>query len=150
MANKSEQMPKTALLIEDSLGDVRLTLEAFQDANKYIQLQVVPDGVVAMANLRREGSLRHSASARAYLVGPKSPRMTGREVLAQIKADDSLKTIPTIILTTSASQEDVQDCYNLQANSYLCKPVGFELFENLVKSTNNFWLTNALLPQLMH
>lgn len=55
MANKSEQMPKTALLIEDSLGDVRLTLEAFQDANKYIQLQVVPDGVVAMANLRREG-----------------------------------------------------------------------------------------------
>lgn len=76
--------------------------------------------------------------------------MTGREVLAQIKADDSLKTIPTIILTTSASQEDVQDCYNLQANSYLCKPVGFELFENLVKSTNNFWLTNALLPQLMH
>jgi two-component system response regulator len=73
--------------------------------------------------------------------------MGGREVLAQIKADNSFKTIPTVILTTSNTPEDVQDCYDLQANSYLCKPVGFELFDKLVKSINNFWLTNALLPQ---
>jgi chemotaxis family two-component system response regulator Rcp1 len=142
-------MPKTILLVEDSVGDVRLTLEAFEDADTSIQLQVVPDGVVAMAYLRREGVYATAARPELILLDLNLPRMGGREVLAQIKADDSLKTIPTIILTTSDAPEDVQDCYKLQANSYLCKPVGFDLFENLVKSINNFWMTNALLPQRM-
>jgi two-component system, chemotaxis family, response regulator Rcp1 len=136
-------------LVEDSVGDVRLTLEAFEDADTSIQLQVVPDGVVAMAYLRREGVYATAARPELILLDLNLPRMGGREVLAQIKADDSLKTIPTIILTTSDAPEDVQDCYKLQANSYLCKPVGFDLFENLVKSINNFWMTNALLPQRM-
>jgi two-component system, chemotaxis family, response regulator Rcp1 len=150
MTTKSEERPKTVLLIEDSLGDVRLTLEALADANESIQLQAVPDGVVAMAYLRREGCYAKVHQPDLILLDLNLPRMSGREVLAQIKADDGLKLIPIIILTTSASPDDVQDCYKLQANSYLCKPVGFELFENLVKSINNFWLTNALLPQLMH
>ena len=76
------------------------------------------------------------------------PKMNGREVLAQIKADDNLKFIPTIILTMSGAPDDVFDCYKLQANSYLRKPVGFEAFDKLIKSINNFWLANAILPEL--
>ncbi len=148
MATKSEEMPKTVLLVEDSPGDVRLTLEAFRVANKSIELKVVLDGVVAMAYLKREGAFATAPRPELILLDLNLPRMSGREVLAQIKADASLKTIPTVILTTSAAPEDVQDCYDLQANSYVCKPVGFELFENLVRSINNFWMTNALVPQL--
>ena len=92
-----------------------------------------------MAYLRREGGYPTVTRPRVYLVGPKSPKILGREVLAQIKGDDSLRTIPTIFLTTSAAYEDVQDFYELQANSYVCKPVSFELFEDLVKrASNNF------------
>ena len=91
-----------------------------------------------MAYLRREGGYATVARPELILLDLNLPRMTGREVLAQIKGDDSLRTIPTIILTTSAAYEDVQDCYRLQANSYVCKPVSFELFEDLVKSINNF------------
>jgi CheY-like chemotaxis protein len=148
MAIKQEETCKTVLLVEDSLGDVRLTLEAFQDANKSVQLQVASDGVEAMAYLRREGIYAKAARPDFILLDLNLPKMSGREVLAQIKADENLKSIPTVILTTSGAQEDIADCYKLQANSYVCKPVGFELFESLVKSINSFWMTNAMLPEL--
>ncbi len=135
------------LLVEDSPGDVRLTQEAFRDANKAIALHVTCDGVEAMAFLRREGA--HVAAPRPDLIllDLNLPRMDGREVLASIKADASLKQIPTVILTTSADEADVVKSYQLQANCYLMKPVQLDAFESLVASINDFWLTRATLPR---
>jgi chemotaxis family two-component system response regulator Rcp1 len=140
-------MPIQVLLVEDSPGDVRLTLEAFRDANKVIQLHVVVDGVEAMAFLRHEGIYVHVPRPDLILLDLNLPKMDGREVLAHIKADDSLKLIPTVILTTSESEADIQKSYRLKANCYLTKPVELEAFEGLVKSINDFWLTTAKLPQ---
>ncbi len=138
------------LLIEDSPGDVRLTREAFRDTNMSVRLHVASDGVEAMAFLRREGN--HVAAPRPDLIllDLNLPKMDGREVLVHIKADQNLKTIPTVILTTSEEEADIATSYQLHANCYLNKPVQLEEFEALVKSINDFWLTKARLPQQMH
>jgi two-component system, chemotaxis family, response regulator Rcp1 len=135
------------LLVEDSPGDVRLTQEAFREANPSIHLHVASDGVEAMAFLKREGPHAHAPRPDFILLDLNLPRMDGREVLACIKMDESLKTIPTIILTTSEAEVDILKSYELQANCYLCKPVQLDDFENVVKSINDFWLTKAKLPQ---
>jgi len=134
------------LLVEDSPGDVRLTQEAFRDANSSIRLHVATDGVEAMAFLRREGSHTDSPRPDLILLDLNLPRMDGREVLAHIKEDASLKMIPTVILTTSDSEVDIVKSYQLAANCYLTKPVQLPAFESLVKSINDFWLTKAKLP----
>ncbi|MGA9472401.1 MAG: response regulator [Terriglobales bacterium] len=134
------------LLVEDSPGDVRLTQEAFRDANLAVRLHVANDGVQAMAFLRHEGVYIDAPRPDLTLLDLNMPKMDGRQVLAQIKADDVLKTIPTVILTTSSSGDDISKCYLLQANCYLTKPVQLDAFENLVKSVNDFWLANARLP----
>ena len=135
------------LLVEDSPGDVRLTQEAFREANVSIHLHVASDGVEAMAFLRHEGRHGHAPRPDLILLDLNLPKMDGREVLAQIKGDDSLKTIPTVILTTSESEADIVKSYQLQANCYLSKPVQLDAFESLVKSINDFWLTRVKLPQ---
>jgi len=135
------------LLVEDSPGDVRLTQEAFREANRAIHLHVASDGVEAMAFLKREGTNANAPRPDLILLDLNLPRMDGREVLAEIKGDDNLKTIPTIILTTSESEADIVKSYQLQANCYLSKPVQLSAFEVLVKSINDFWLTTARLPQ---
>jgi chemotaxis family two-component system response regulator Rcp1 len=140
-------MPIEVLLVEDSPGDVRLTQEAFRDANRDIRLHVAMDGVEAMAFLRQEGSNVHAPRPDLILLDLNLPRMDGREVLAHIKEDESLKTIPTVILTTSDAEADIVKSYQLQANCYLTKPVQLDSFENLVKSINDFWLTKVKLPQ---
>jgi CheY-like chemotaxis protein len=140
-------MPIEVLLVEDSPGDVRLTQEAFRDANRSIHLHVASDGVEAMAFLRREGTYVDKPRPDIILLDLNLPRMDGREVLVHIKEDDSLKTIPTVILTTSDSEADIVKCYQLQANCYLSKPVQLDAFESLVKSINDFWLTKVKLPQ---
>ena len=140
-------MPIQVLLVEDSPGDVRLTQEAFRDANMSIQLHVASDGVEAMAFLRKEGAHLQAPRPDLILLDLNLPRMDGREVLAHIKADDGLKTIPTVILTTSEAEADIVNSYQLQANCYLSKPVQFDAFESLVKSINDFWLIRAKLPQ---
>ena len=134
------------LLVEDSPGDVRLTQEAFRDANPAIDLRVAYDGVEAMAFLLRKGA--HSAAPRPDLVllDLNLPKMDGREVLAYIKENDELKTIPTVILSTSTAACDVATSYQLQANCYLSKPVQLDHFEARVKSINDFWLTQVRLP----
>ena len=134
------------LLVEDSPGDVRLTREAFRDANAAIQLHVAMDGVEAMAFLNLDSPYETAPRPDLILLDLNLPRMDGREVLARIKADAGLKTIPTVILTTSEAPADVLRSYQLQANSYLTKPVQLELFESLVRSINDFWLTKAKLP----
>jgi CheY-like chemotaxis protein len=135
------------LLVEDSPGDVRLTQEAFREANGAIHLHVVSDGVEAMAFLGREGDYIHVPRPDFILLDLNLPKMDGREVLANIKKDISLKTIPTIILTTSNAEADIVKSYQLQANCYLTKPVQLDAFEDLVKSINEFWITKVKLPQ---
>jgi CheY-like chemotaxis protein len=141
-----ESMPKEVLLVEDSPGDVRLTKEAFRDADSSIHLHVVSDGVEAMAFLRREGAHARAPRPDLILLDLNLPKMDGREVLANIKQDDSLKTIPTVILTTSEAEADILKSYQLRANCYLTKPAQLDAFESLVKSINDFWLIKARLP----
>jgi len=137
------------LLVEDSPGDVRLTQEAFREANITIQLHVVPDGVEAMEFLRNEGDHAEAPRPDLILLDLNLPKMDGREVLALIKADAELKSIPTVILTTSEAEVDIAKSYDLQANCYLSKPVQLDSFESLVKSINDFWLTKAKLPKYL-
>ncbi len=134
------------LLVEDSPGDVRLTQEAFRGAGSLINLHVAIDGVAAMAFLRREGSHSQAPRPDFILLDLNLPKMDGREVLALIKEDSGLKSIPTIILTTSEAEVDVLKSYQLQANCYLNKPVQLDAFETVVKTVNDFWLTMAKLP----
>jgi two-component system, chemotaxis family, response regulator Rcp1 len=134
------------LLVEDNPGDVRLTQEAFRDANSSIQLHVAPDGVEAMAFLRKQDSYVNAPRPDLVLLDLNLPKMDGRELLHHIKQDDSLKTIPTVILTTSDAEVDIIKSYQLQANCYLTKPVQLEAFESLVKSITDFWLTNVEFP----
>jgi two-component system, chemotaxis family, response regulator Rcp1 len=140
-------VPIEVLLVEDSPGDVRLTEEAFREANEAIHLHVAADGVEAMSFLRREGAHAQAPRPDLILLDLNLPRMDGREVLARIKDDESLKTIPTVILTTSDAEADIVTSYQLQANCYLTKPVQMTAFDALVKSINDFWLTKVKLPQ---
>src|ERR1700735_648670 len=140
-------MPIEVLLVEDSPGDVALTQEAFLDANSAVHLHVASDGIEAMAFLRREGIHSQAPRPDLILLDLNLPKMDGREVLAHIKDDAKLKTIPTVILTTSDAEADIVKSYQLQANCYLSKPVQLDAFETLVKSINDFWLTKVKLPQ---
>ncbi len=142
-----DDMPIQVLLVEDSPGDVRLTREAFQEANRSIRLHIAADGVEAMEFLRFQGRHANAPRPDLILLDLNLPRMDGREVLAEIKGDTGLRTIPTIILTTSDAEVDIVQSYQLQANCYLTKPVQLDAFESLVKSINEFWLTTATLPQ---
>lgn len=139
-------MPLEVLLVEDSPGDVRLTQEAFQKANRTIRLHVAVDGVEAMSFLRRDGRNKDVPRPDLILLDLNLPKMDGREVLTQIKLDPSLKLIPTVILTTSDAEADIVRSYQLQANCYLSKPVQLDEFESLIKSINDFWLTRVKLP----
>lgn len=142
-----EGIPIEVLLVEDSPGDARLTREVLREANPSIRMHVAADGVEAMAFLHQEGAHANAPRPDFILLDLNLPKMDGREVLARIKRDDSLKIIPTVIFTTSDAQFDVRGAYELQANCYLSKPVQLDAFENLVKSINTFWLTEAKLPQ---
>ena len=135
------------LLVEDSPGDVRLTREAFRHVNRTIDLHVTTDGTEAMAFLRREG--RHASAPRPDLIllDLNLPKMDGREVLWNIKANENLKSIPTVVLSTSTEQMDIALSYQLLANCYLSKPVQLDHFESLVKSINDFWLTKVQMPE---
>jgi CheY-like chemotaxis protein len=136
------------LLCEDSPGDVRLTKEAFRTANAAVNLHVATDGLEAVAFLKRKGDV-HMSCPRPDLIllDLNMPKMDGREVLAHIKTDDYLKTIPVVILTTSEFEGDITRSYQLAANCYLNKPVELDEFESLVKSINDFWLTQVRLPR---
>jgi two-component system, chemotaxis family, response regulator Rcp1 len=135
------------LLVEDSPGDVRLTQEAFREAKTAVKLHVTSDGVEAMEFLRREESYRDAPLPDLILLDLNLPRMDGSEVLALIKTDDKLKSVPTVILTTSEAEADIEKSYHLQANCYLSKPDQPEILESLVKSISDFWLTRVKLPR---
>ena len=135
------------LLVEDSPGDVRLTKDAFHDANANVSMHVAADGIEAMEFLRRQGVHAGAPRPDLILLDLNLPRMDGREVLFQLKEDADLKLIPTVILTTSSADVDITRSYELQANCYLSKPAQLHEFEVLVRSINDFWLTKVKLPQ---
>jgi two-component system, chemotaxis family, response regulator Rcp1 len=134
------------LLVEDSPGDVRLTREALKDAKMHISLNVVADGTEAMAYLRREKSHTEASRPDLILLDLNLPKKDGREVLKEIKESDALKSIPVVILTTSASPADVEYSYKLHANCYITKPVDLKGFIRVVQSIDNFWLSVVKLP----
>jgi chemotaxis family two-component system response regulator Rcp1 len=139
--------PAQVLLVEDSPGDVRLTQEAFHDANANVKLHVAVDGVEAMDFLRRRG--RHIDAPRPDLVllDLNLPKLDGREVLALVKKDSTLKTIPIVVLSTSDAEVDITTSYKLHANCYFTKPVDLDDFDDLVKRINDFWIEKVKLPR---
>jgi chemotaxis family two-component system response regulator Rcp1 len=145
--NKQESCrPIELLLVEDNPGDVRLTQEALKEGKVRNHLHVAADGVEALAYLRREGKYAKAPQPDLILLDLNLPKKSGREVLAEIKADPALRRIPVVILTVSKAEEDVLKSYNLHANCYITKPVDLEQFLEVVKSIEDFWLTVVVLP----
>ncbi len=138
--------PVEILLVEDNLGDARLTREALKEGKVYNNLHWVKDGVEALDFLRKRGKHKDAPKPDIILLDLNLPKKDGREVLEDIKGDDKLKRIPVVILTTSQAEEDVLKTYTLHANCYVTKPVDLEQFIKVVKSIDNFWLTVATLP----
>jgi CheY-like chemotaxis protein len=134
------------LLVEDNPGDVQLTRIALEDSKISVNLNVVVDGVEAMAFLRKQEKYAKMHTPDIILLDFNLPRKDGREVLAEIKADHTLKRIPVVVLTTSAAEEDVLKAYNLCANCYITKPVDFDQFVRIVHSIENFWFSVVKLP----
>jgi two-component system, chemotaxis family, response regulator Rcp1 len=139
--------PVEILLVEDNPGDVRLTKEALKEAKVINNLTVLKDGVEALAFLRQQGMYDKAATPHLILLDLNLPRKDGREVLAEIKADDKLKRIPVVVLTTSQDEQDIYKSYNLHANCYVTKPVDLEQFMTVVKSIEDFWLGIVMLPK---
>jgi chemotaxis family two-component system response regulator Rcp1 len=134
------------LLVEDNPGDIRLAQECFRIADPPINLHIARDGVEAMAFLRREGDNVHSPRPNLILLDLNLPKMDGRRVLAEIKNDVRLKSIPTLILTSSELMTDIDHCYQNSANCYLRKPTDWDAFNDLVGVINSFWLVLVRLP----
>jgi CheY-like chemotaxis protein len=135
------------LLIEDDPGDVLITREAFEENKVRNQLNVVNDGVKALAYLRREDSYADAPRPDLILLDLNLPKMDGHEVLKQIKSDADLQSIPVVVLTTSDAEEDVLRSYNLHANAYVTKPVDFERFLSVVRQIDEFFVTVVKLPR---
>ena len=138
--------PIHILLVEDSPGDVNLTIPALRDARVANQLHVVNDGEAAMAFLRRMAPYEESPRPDLVLLDLNLPLKDGREVLAEIKQDPALRTIPVVVLTTSSDDFDILNSYQLHANSYVTKPVRFDDFVEAVRSIEGFWLSIVRLP----
>jgi len=146
MTEASRGRPIEILLVEDNPGDVRLTQEALREGKVTNNLHVVPDGVEAMAFLKQEGEYAKAGRPDLILLDLNLPRKDGREVLAEIKDDDRLKSIPVVVLTTSRDYEDINRAYDLNCNCYIAKPVDLEQFLDVIESIDNFWLTVVTLP----
>jgi len=144
--NKSDGRPIEILLVEDSPSDTDLTLEALKDFKVRNHVSVVDDGVLALQFLRREGRYADAPRPDLIMLDLNLPRKDGREVLAVIKTDDNLKTIPVVVLTTSRADQDILRAYQLNANCYITKPVDFNQFLEVVRSIETFWLVVVALP----
>jgi len=134
------------LLVEDSLGDVRLTQETLRDAKVQNTLHIASDGMEATNFLWRRGKYANVPRPDLILLDLNLPKKSGREVLEEIKLDPSLKSIPVVVLTTSAAEEDILRTYQLHANCYITKPVDLDQFLRIVKAIDDFWLAIVKLP----
>ena len=134
------------LMVEDNPGDVRLTREALKGGKVLNQLHVVEDGVAALDFLYRRNPHQEAPRPDVILLDLNLPKMDGREVLARIKSDDTLRLIPVVVLTTSQAEEDVLRAYQLNANCYVTKPVDLHQFNRIVQVIEEFWFTVVSLP----
>ncbi len=140
--------PIQILLVEDSPSDAAMTLEAIHEGRIVNQVHVATDGEVAMEYLRRQEPYADAPRPDLIILDLNLPRMDGREVLREVKADLSLRTIPVVILTTSAAEADILKSYELHANAYVTKPVAFDAFLSAVRGIEDFWLALVHLPPL--
>jgi len=144
----TKPLPKNIeiLLVEDSPADVLLTREAFEQNRIVNAIHVAEDGIQAMDFLNQRGAHASAPRPDLILLDLNLPRMNGREVLAEIKADPDLKTIPIVVLTTSGAEEDILKAYHLNANCYVVKPVGLDNFMKAMQCVGHFWFSVVALP----
>ncbi|MDI6760867.1 MAG: response regulator [Candidatus Brocadiaceae bacterium] len=146
MGNGELGRPVNILLVEDNLGDVRLTQEALKEGKVLNNLSVARDGEEAMEFLGRKGKYVNAIRPDLILLDLNMPKKDGRAVLADIKGDEELRNIPVVVLTTLAAEQDILKAYNLHANCYITKPVDLGQFIEVVKNINDFWFTVVKLP----
>ncbi len=146
MSSGDAGRPVEILLVEDNPGDVRLTQEALREGKIRNRLHRVGDGVEAMEFLHRQGKYADAPRPDVILLDLNLPRKDGREVLAEIKKDDTLRRIPVVVMTTSSAEQDILRAYDLHANCYVTKPVDFDQFIEVVRSIQDFWFTIVRLP----
>jgi CheY-like chemotaxis protein len=146
MNTNTSGRPVEILLVEDNPGDARLTREALRDAKVLNNVTVLMNGLEAITYLRREGAFRQAVRPDIILLDLNLPGKDGREVLKEIKADESLRRIPVVVLTSSGAEEDILRAYNLNANCYITKPVELDNFLRVIHSIDCFWLTVVKLP----
>ncbi len=142
----NNEKPIEILLVEDNPGDVRLTIEVLKDAKVRNTMSTVNDGAAALAYLRREGDYSDAPRPDLILLDLNLPKKDGREVLAEIKADPTLRRIPVVVLTVSKDEEDILKAYDLYANCYITKPIDLDQFINVIRTIKEFWLTIVKLP----
>lgn len=138
--------PLEVLLVEDDEDDVRLTREALRDSKVIVNMTVASDGEEALERLHRKGRFADAERPDLILLDLNLPRVSGREVIAQLKGDRDLKLIPVVVLTTSEADSDIVKCYDLGANCYITKPVNFDQFRRIIKAIDEFWLAIVKLP----
>jgi two-component system, chemotaxis family, response regulator Rcp1 len=144
--NEASTRTVEILLVEDSPSDTDFAVEAFRDARLPNHLSKVNDGVEAIDFLRRQGRFAKAPRPDLILLDLNLPRKDGKEVLAEIKADQDLKTIPVLVLSTSRAEKDILQAYRLNANCYLQKPIDFTRFLEVIRAVENFWLNVVTLP----
>lgn len=138
--------PMEILMVEDNPCDVRLTVEAFRDAKVANNMHLAADGEEAIEFLRRKGRHRNAPRPDLILLDLNLPKMNGREVLAEIKADPETRCIPVVVLTTSGDSKDITAAYELHTNAYITKPVDLDRFVTIVKAVEDFWFSVVKLP----
>jgi two-component system, chemotaxis family, response regulator Rcp1 len=146
MSEHLQAQPVEILLVEDNPGDVRLVQEALRDSKLINKMHAVTDGQKALAYLRKEGLFADAVRPDLVLLDLNLPRKDGREVLAEIKADDALRQIPVVIVTSSKAEEDILKAYDHHANCYITKPVDLEKFMEVVRAIEEFWVSIVKLP----
>jgi CheY-like chemotaxis protein len=146
METTASVRPIDILLVEDNPGDVDLARYALGMGKMHNAMHVVPDGIAAMDFLRKKGTYAQSPRPDLIILDLNLPKKDGRQVLAEIKGDESLKRIPVVILTTSRAEEDILKTYNLHANCYITKPIDLKQFLHVVQSIERFWLSIVVLP----
>jgi two-component system, chemotaxis family, response regulator Rcp1 len=150
MTDNIQFRPVEILLVEDNLGDVRLTKEALKECKILNNLNVVEDGIEALNYLNQKGKYKNKNRPDLILLDLNLPKKDGRQVLTEIKIDEKLKKIPVVILTSSQADEDIIKTYNAHANCYITKPIDMNQFIKVVKAVGDFWFTIVKLPNGFH
>ena len=146
MSESESVEPVEILLVEDNLGDIRITQEAFRIGKVTNNLRVVMDGEQAMKYLRQDTPYDDAPMPDLILLDLNLPKKDGQQVLSEIRADDTLKHIPVVVLTSSHEEEDINRAYDLNCNCYVVKPVDLERFMEIIEELDNFWMTFVKFP----